>query len=66
MVLSFFRVWPYAMMTILISKKISERDFPGGPVVKAPPSNVGGTGLIPGQGTKVPHAMGCSQKLKRK
>lgn len=54
------------MMTILISKKISERDFSGGPVVKAPPSNVGGAGLIPGRETKVPHAMGCSQKLKRK
>ena len=34
------------------------RDFPGGPVVKNLPSNAGDTGLIPGQGTKVPHATG--------
>ena len=26
----------------------------------------GGTGLIPGWGTMVPHAVGCSQKLKKK
>ena len=34
------------------------RDFLGGPVVKNPPSNAGDTGLIPGRGTKIPHAMG--------
>ena len=34
------------------------RDFPGGPVVKNLPSNAGDTGSIPGQGTKIPHAMG--------
>ena len=32
-------------------------DFPGGPVVKNP-SNAGDAGSIPGQGTKMPHAMG--------
>ena len=30
-------------------------DLPGGPVIKASPSNVGGAGLIPGQGVKIPH-----------
>ena len=30
----------------------------GGPVVKNPPSNAGDWGLIPGQGTKIPHAAG--------
>ena len=30
------------------------RDFPGGPVVKNPPSNAVDEGLIPGQGTKIP------------
>ena len=30
-------------------------DFPGGPVVKTSPSTAGGTGSIPGQGTKIPH-----------
>ena len=34
------------------------RDFPGGPVVKNPPSNAGHMGSIPGQGTKIPHATG--------
>ena len=33
-------------------------DFPGGPVVKNPPSNAGGTGSIPGQGAEIPHASG--------
>ena len=33
-------------------------DFPGGPVVKNMPSNAGDTGSIPGQGTKIPHAVG--------
>ena len=36
-------------------------DFPGGPVVRNPPSNAGDAGSIPGQGTKIlpqlsPHA----------
>ena len=31
-------------------------DFPGGPVMKNPPSNTGSAGLIPGQGTKIPQA----------
>ena len=30
-------------------------DFPGGPVVKNPPCNAGDMGLIPSQGTKIPH-----------
>ena len=34
------------------------RDFPGGPVVKNPPSNAGDTSLIPGRGTRIPHATG--------
>ena len=32
-------------------------DFPGGPVVKNLPCNAVDTGLIPGRGTKIPHAM---------
>ena len=38
--------------------KRNERDFPGGPVVKNMPYNAGDAGLIPGQGTKIPHAAG--------
>ena len=33
-------------------------DFPGGPVVENLPSNAGHAGLIPSQGTKIPHATG--------
>ena len=36
--------------------KICSRDFPGSPVVKTLHSSARGTGLIPGQGTKIPHA----------
>ena len=32
--------------------------FPGGPVVKNPPSNAGDTGSIPGQANKIPHGVG--------
>ena len=34
------------------------RDFPDSPVVKNPPSSAVDIGLIPGQGTKIPHAWG--------
>ena len=37
-------------------RRHSFRDFSDGPVVKNPPSNAGGEGSIPGQGTKIPHA----------
>ena len=37
---------------------IIQWDFPCGPVVKNPPSNAGDAGSIPGQGTKIPHAVG--------
>ena len=33
-------------------------DFLGGPVVKNLPTNAGDAGLIPGRGTKIPHAAG--------
>ena len=33
-------------------------DFPGGLVIKTLPFNAGDTDSIPGQGTKVPHALG--------
>ena len=46
--------------------KSSPWNFPGGPGVKNPPSNAGDTGSIPGQGTKIPHAVWHSQKRKIK
>ena len=39
-------------------QKRQQRDFPGGPVVKNPPTNAGDAGSIPGQGTKIPRAAG--------
>ena len=39
-------------------KIICSRDFAGGPVVKHLHYNAGDTGLIPGQGTEMPHAAG--------
>ena len=39
-------------------EELSSRDFPSIPVVKNPPSNAGDMGLIPGGGTKIPHAVG--------
>ena len=43
---------------ISCKNKIQCGDFPGGPVVKNPPSNAGDVDLIPGRGTKIPHAAG--------
>ena len=40
------------------SKETLLGDFPGGPAVKNPSANVRDEGSIPGQGTKIPHAMG--------
>ena len=37
--------------------KYIKRDFPSGPVVKTLPSTAGDAGLIPSQGTKIPHAL---------
>ena len=42
----------------MLRMKVMVWDFPGGPVVKNPPSNAGDAGLIPGRGTKLPHATG--------
>ena len=42
-------------------------EFPGGPVVKTLHFNVGGAGLIPGLGTKIPHALQSNnQNVKHK
>ena len=46
-------------------KNCGPRDFPGGPVVKDPPSSAGDVGSIPGRGTKIPHAAGQLTKLTR-
>ena len=43
-------------------KKVVFGDFPGGPVVKTLSLQSQGTGSIPGQRTKIPHAMWHGQK----
>ena len=40
---------------------MNEWGLPGGPVVKNPPSSAGTMGLIPGQGTKIPHCRGATK-----
>ena len=46
------------------SRRRQLRDFPGGPVVKNPPSNAADKGLTPGQGTQIPHAAGLLNPLQ--
>ena len=43
---------------ISLQKHYRPGDFPGGPVVKNPPSNAGDMGSVPGRGTNIPHAAG--------
>ncbi len=43
--------------------KVLDEDFADGPVVKTSPSNAEGAGLIPGQGTKIPHDAGKPSPL---
>ena len=45
-------------MIVLIGVKDQSRDFSGGPVAKNLPYNAGDECSIPGQGTKIPHAVG--------
>ena len=40
----------------------SQRDFPAGPGVRLRASNTESADLIPGWGTKIPHAAWCGQK----
>ena len=56
--LSSVSLWDLTLQFLPCLKISNLRDFSGGPVVKNPPSNAGDTGLIPGRGTKIPHAMG--------
>ena len=47
------RRWPRGWPAL---KDVDSRDFLGGPVVKNPSCNAGGTGWIPGWGTKISNA----------
>ena len=53
-------------MNIHVNKNPTDGDFPGSPMVKTLPSNAGAAGLIPGQGTKIPHASWLKKKTKQK
>ena len=44
------------MLSVIFKKKLCW-DFPDSPVVKSLCFQCEGTGLIPGQGTKIPHAV---------
>ena len=44
-------------------KTIALEDFPGGPVVKTLLSLAGGTCSIPGQGARIPYALGPKSKM---
>ena len=48
---------PVRMAIIKKKKKSTNRDFPGGPVVKNTLSNVRDAGLIPGRKIKIPSAL---------
>ena len=49
--------WHWRLLEALnVSTKSLFWDFPGGPVVKNLSANTGDMGLIPGPGTKIPHA----------
>ena len=50
--------WPSHCNGKRIFKDLVSRDFPGGSVVRTSPSSAGGSGSIPGGGTKIPHATG--------
>ena len=41
-------------------------EFPGSPVVKTSPPSAGGEGSIPGQGAKIPHALGPKPVPRKK
>ena len=54
-------------MILWLFNNILFGDFPGRPVVKMLPSNAGGAGSKPGQGTRIPHASWTkNQNIKQK
>ena len=57
-------MWSIHAMEYYSVFKRKERDFIGCPVVKTLYFQRGGTGSIPGQGTKTQCAMWCCQKRK--
>ena len=56
----------YKINTVQVNKEIKIRVFLGGPGVKSLLFHYRGTGSVPGQGTKIPHTLRCSQGKKKK
>ena len=52
------KMWHTHTRDYYLIKTRNKGDFSGGPVAKNLPSNAGDKGLIPGQGTKIPCAVG--------
>ena len=53
-----------AVLEKIATKKLCDRDFPGGRWLGLPISTAGGMGLDPGWGTKIPHTMQPKKKKK--
>ena len=51
---------------MMIYKILGSRDFAGSPVVRTSSSSAAGRGSVPGWGIKIPHAVQCGQKKKKK
>ena len=51
---------------VFYNEEYEKKDFPGCPVVRTLCFQNKGVGLIPGQGTKIPHAEEHCQKIKNK
>ena len=49
-------MWNYSTSRRKMTSKSLSRDVPGDPVLRNLHDNAGDAGLIPGQGTKTPHA----------
>ena len=66
MLCTMFGVWQALKKKKKKKKKKPAENSPGGTVVKTPSFQCGGVGLIPGQGTRIPHVTQHSQKTKSK
>ena len=56
---------PPSIKPLMSLKEKKVREFPGSPVVRTLRFHCCGLGSIPGQGTKIPQAVQCSQKKSK-